>query len=53
MYAQEYNIEPHPLRDEYPIWKEPVLVTNGYMEAPQKPGLGVELDETVLKKLIG
>ena len=53
VYAQEYNIEPHPLRDEYPIWKEPVLVTNGYMEAPQKPGLGVELDETVLKKLIG
>lgn len=52
IYPQEYNIEPHPLRDDTPIWKEPVLVKNGYMEAPDKPGLGVELDEAVLKKLM-
>ena len=51
IYPQEYNIEPHPLRDEYPIWKEPVLVKDGFMVAPNKPGLGVELDEDVLKKL--
>jgi len=53
IYPQEYNIEPHPLRDDTPIWKEPVLVHNGHMQVPDKPGLGVELDEDVLNRLRG
>ncbi|MGH3489347.1 MAG: mandelate racemase/muconate lactonizing enzyme family protein [Actinopolymorphaceae bacterium] len=51
VYPQEYNIEPHPLRDEWPIWTEPVLVENGRMRAPTKPGLGVELDDDVVRRL--
>ena len=51
VYPQEYNIEPHPLRDETPIWKEPVLVERGRMQAPDRPGLGVELDEQVVERL--
>ena len=51
IYPQEYNIEPHPLRDETPIWKEPVLVRQGRMQVPDRPGLGVELDQAVLARL--
>jgi L-alanine-DL-glutamate epimerase-like enolase superfamily enzyme len=51
VYPQEYNIEPHPLRDEYPIWKEPVLVESGRMKPLDAPGLGVELDESVIRRL--
>jgi L-alanine-DL-glutamate epimerase-like enolase superfamily enzyme len=51
VYPQEYNIEPHPLRDEYPIWKEPVLVSEGRMTPLDAPGLGVELDEDILRRL--
>ena len=53
IYPQEYNIEPHPLRDETPIWKEPVLVKNGRMQAPDRPGVGVELDDAVVERLRG
>ena len=35
IYPQEYNIEPHPLRDDTPIWREPVLVKNGQHAASQ------------------
>jgi L-alanine-DL-glutamate epimerase-like enolase superfamily enzyme len=51
IYPQEYNIEPHPLRDEFPIWKEPIVPKNGRMVPPTGPGLGVELDEAAVKKL--
>lgn len=51
IYPQEYNIEPHPLRDDHPIWKEPILPKNGRMVPPTAPGLGVELDEDVIREL--
>jgi L-alanine-DL-glutamate epimerase-like enolase superfamily enzyme len=51
VYPQEYNIEPHPLRDDWPIWDEPVLVENGRMRANGRPGLGVELDEKIVQRL--
>lgn len=50
-YAQEYNIEPTSIRDEWPILKEPLLVNYGYLDVPEGPGLGVELDEDVVQKL--
>ena len=53
LYPQEYNIEPHPLRDATPIWKEPVLVERGRLRVPYRPGLGVELDDDVLARLRG
>jgi L-alanine-DL-glutamate epimerase-like enolase superfamily enzyme len=50
-YAQEYNIEPLSIRDKWPILKEPLQVIDGYLKVPDGPGLGVELDEAVVKKL--
>ena len=50
-YAQDYNIEPISIRDEWPILKTPLQVVNGYLNVPEGPGLGVELDEDVVKKL--
>lgn len=51
VYPQEYHFAPHPLRDDWPIWKEPVLVENGRMRVPESPGLGVELDDGVVRRL--
>ena len=50
-YAQEYNIEPTSIRDEWPILKEPLQVNYGYLDVPEGPGLGVELDENVVNRL--
>ena len=50
-YAQEYNIEPISIRDEWPILKNPLQVKDSYLEVPSGPGLGVELDEEVIKRL--
>ena len=47
-YSQEYNIEDHPLRDT--LFKQPVLeVKDGHLAVPEGPGLGVEIDEEVLR----
>ena len=50
-YSQEYNIEPISIRDEWPILKTPLHVKDSYLEVPSGPGLGVELDEDVIKRL--
>ena len=50
-YSQEYNIEPISIRDEWPILKEPLEVVDEYIAAPEGPGLGVELDEKMMKRL--
>jgi L-alanine-DL-glutamate epimerase-like enolase superfamily enzyme len=51
LYPQEYNIEPHPLRDKTPILKTPLEIKDGYMDVPQGPGLGVEVDEELILRL--
>ena len=50
-YAHEYNIEPTSIRDEWPILKEPLHVDYGFLAVPEGPGLGVELDEEVVRRL--
>jgi L-alanine-DL-glutamate epimerase-like enolase superfamily enzyme len=50
-YAQEYNIEPTSIRDEWPILKEPLKVDYGFLAVPEGPGLGVELDGDVVRRL--
>lgn len=50
-YSQEYNIEEISIRDRWPVLKEPLQVKDGYLDVPNGPGLGVELDEEMLKKL--
>ena len=48
-YFQEYNIEPHPLRDS--LFKEPILeVRDGCLTVPEGPGLGVEINEEVVRR---
>ena len=37
-----------PLHDK--IFKEPLVFKNGYIAPPTGPGLGVELDEAMMKK---
>ena len=51
-YAQEYNIEPTSIRDELPILKDPLEVKGGYLDVPEGPGLGVELDEGMVRRLM-
>ena len=50
-YAQEYNIELVSIRDEHPILSEPLQITNGFLEVPNGPGLGVALDMEMVHKL--
>ncbi len=52
-YSQEYNIEPISIRDEWPVLKEPLEVVEGCIAVPEGPGLGVELDEDVVRRLSG
>lgn len=44
----EYDISFNPLRNE--LVQEPVLPLGGYLTVPNRPGLGVELNEEFLKK---
>jgi L-alanine-DL-glutamate epimerase-like enolase superfamily enzyme len=49
-YFQEYNIEPHPLLSK--LFAEPVLdVKDGHLTVPEGPGLGVEINQSVLRGL--
>ena len=43
-YKQEYNIEHCSIRDDRPILKEPLNISNGELKLTDKPGLGIELD---------
>jgi len=48
-YFQEYNIEPHPLRDSF--FTESVLeVKDGCLTVPEGPGLGVEINPEILRR---
>lgn len=46
---QEYTGQSPQLDD---LFKEPLVFEDGYIHVPQKPGLGLELDEEKLRKLI-
>ena len=49
-YSQEYNIEPHPIGDR--LFKNPVPVEDGHISVPEAPGLGVEVDEEILSRVV-
>jgi L-alanine-DL-glutamate epimerase-like enolase superfamily enzyme len=51
VYPQEYNIEHNPILDDTPIWTEPLLPVDGVITPSERPGLGVELDEDVVRRL--
>ena len=50
-YSQEYNIEPVSIRDDWPVLKEPLEVVHGCIAVPDGPGLGVELDDGMVRRL--
>jgi len=45
---QEYTREDRPPKSE--VVKEPVKLENGYLKVPDRPGLGIELNEKALEK---
>ena len=44
----EYDVGDNALRDT--IFKEPIVVENGACVLPNRPGLGVELDPTAVRR---
>ena len=50
-YKQEYNIEHCSIRDDHPILKEPLNISNGELKLTDKPGLGIELDLETVREL--
>ena len=51
-YAQEYNIERISPRDDTPILREPLqLERGGFIRVPDGPGLGVEVDIPLMRRL--
>ncbi len=51
LYAQEYGVgRENPARQL--LLKEPIEVKRGHIAVPEKPGLGVEIDEKGLERLL-
>jgi L-alanine-DL-glutamate epimerase-like enolase superfamily enzyme len=50
-YTQEYNIEPVSIRDRWPILRTPLSVVDGHIAVPDGPGLGIEIDEDMVRRL--
>ncbi len=48
-YPQEFGIEPHPLRDR--LYEPKLEVVNGKIAVPSGPGLGVTINEDVVKEM--
>ena len=44
----EYDRSPHPLRDK--VTHEKFVMKDGYLDIPQRPGLGITLDTDFVKK---
>jgi D-galactarolactone cycloisomerase len=44
----EYDTSVNPLRDE--LLQEPILPESGMLQVPEGPGLGIEIDEGLLKR---
>ena len=52
VYPQEYfGEDEHPLRDTTPVFKSPLSVEQGHLTIPTGPGLGVEVDEAVVRQV--
>jgi L-alanine-DL-glutamate epimerase-like enolase superfamily enzyme len=51
-YEQEYNIEPVSIRDRWPILPGQLQVEDGHLAVPDGPGLGIEVDEPLVRELV-
>jgi L-alanine-DL-glutamate epimerase-like enolase superfamily enzyme len=50
--AQEYNHDPEKSKQLWAIFKKSYEPQSGYMQVPDGSGLGLELDEAAMKRLI-
>jgi L-alanine-DL-glutamate epimerase-like enolase superfamily enzyme len=50
-YEHEYNIEPVSIRDQWSILPGQLAVQDGAIAVPDRPGLGVEVDEPLVRQL--
>ena len=51
VYPREYYGEDrHPLRDKTSVLKTPLEVVEGHIVVPNGPGLGVEIDEEIIRE---
>ena len=48
---QEYVVDPHPLRDEFPLFPNLPVPVDGRLSVPSGPGLGQDVDLQLLDKL--
>ena len=52
LYPQEYfGEDEHPLRDQTPVLREPLQVVDGHIHVPDAPGLGIEIDEEMVRRI--
>jgi L-alanine-DL-glutamate epimerase-like enolase superfamily enzyme len=52
IYPQEYfGEDTHPLRDATPVLKTPIEVVDGHIEIPTGPGLGIGVDEEMVRQI--
>jgi D-galactarolactone cycloisomerase len=47
----EYDRSSHPFREQ--LVAEPIRMTDGWVDIPSRPGLGVEVDRSVLERFAG
>jgi len=53
IYPQEYYGEDsHPIRDQTPVLKTPIKMVTGHIVVPAGPGLGVEVDEEMIRQIV-
>ena len=45
----EFDRTPNPIRDD--LLQTEFQLRNGYLAVPTEPGLGIDIDETVLQRL--
>ena len=49
--ARLFELKPHPVIVQTELVKQPITLEDGLVHPPQEPGLGIEVDETVLRRL--
>ena len=49
--GMEYDRTDNPLRENITLETQPFKFDNGYLDVPQKPGLGIEISEEKIEKM--
>jgi L-alanine-DL-glutamate epimerase-like enolase superfamily enzyme len=49
--VQVFELKEHPTAATHALVREPFTQSGGWLEIPDRPGLGVEVDESVVREL--